>query len=99
MVWFAAQGERVPTIAGHPAVDARTVRTWLTRFRTAGLAGLQDRALGPTEHVLARDSGRGADHRRHPAAAVGAPVRFLDAGSAPSVSERGTGHSDQAQPH
>jgi transposase len=44
MVWHAAQGERVPTIAGRLAVDPRTVRTWLTRFQEAGLAGLQDRA-------------------------------------------------------
>lgn len=44
MVWHAAQGEHVPTIAARLAVDARTVRTWLPRFQAAGLAGLHDRA-------------------------------------------------------
>jgi transposase len=44
MVWHARQGERVPATAQRLAVDARTVRTWLTRFEEEGLAGLQDRA-------------------------------------------------------
>lgn len=44
MVWHAAQGERLPAIAGRLAVDVRTVRTWLIRFQALGLAGLQDRA-------------------------------------------------------
>src|SRR5229473_2854888 len=44
MVWYAAQGERVPALARRLTVDARTVRTWLARFQEAGLAGLQDRA-------------------------------------------------------
>jgi transposase len=44
MVWHAAQGETVPAIARRLALDARTVRLWLTRFQERGLAGLQDRA-------------------------------------------------------
>jgi transposase len=44
MVWHAAHGERVPAIAQRLALDARTVRMWLTRFQAEGLAGLQDRA-------------------------------------------------------
>jgi transposase len=43
MVSQAAQGERVPAIARRLALDARTVRLWLTRFQEEGLAGLQDR--------------------------------------------------------
>jgi transposase len=43
IVWHAAHGERVPAIARRLALDARTVRTWLTRFHAHGLAGLQDR--------------------------------------------------------
>jgi len=43
MVWHAAQDERVPAIASRLGVDARTVRLWLGRFQTEGLAGLEDR--------------------------------------------------------
>src|SRR4051812_10902169 len=44
MVWQALQGEPVPAIARRLALEARTVRTWLSRFQEEGLAGLQDRA-------------------------------------------------------
>jgi transposase len=44
MVRLAVQGETIPAIARRLALDARTVRTWLTRFQAHGLPGLQDRA-------------------------------------------------------
>ena len=37
------RGTRVPAIAKELTVTESTVRTWLTRFNAAGLAGLQDR--------------------------------------------------------
>jgi transposase len=44
MVWHAVQGATIPAIARRLGLDARTVRTWLSRFQEQGLAGLQDRA-------------------------------------------------------
>src|SRR5215210_6790566 len=43
MVWFVRAGERVPAVAARLGVGADVVRTWITRFNGAGLAGLEDR--------------------------------------------------------
>jgi transposase len=40
--WLAHQGRRVPQIAIELGVCEATVRRWITRFNTGGLAGLQD---------------------------------------------------------
>ena len=42
IIWLASQGWRVPAIAAELRMNERTVRTWLTRFNAAGLAGLRD---------------------------------------------------------
>ncbi len=43
IILLASRGTRVPAIAKELTVTESTVRTWLTRFNAAGLAGLQDR--------------------------------------------------------
>jgi transposase len=43
IIWFSAQGERVPAIAQRVGVHEQTVRDWIKRFNTQGLLGLQDR--------------------------------------------------------
>jgi len=43
IILLARRGTRVPAIAKELALTELTVRTWLKRFNTAGLAGLQDR--------------------------------------------------------
>src|SRR5919204_6954851 len=43
IVWHACQGERVPQIAQELRLSEKTVRTWLKRFNTEGLPGLEDR--------------------------------------------------------
>ena len=42
MVWLAVKGRRVPAIAAHLHVNENTVRLWIKRFNTRGLAGLAD---------------------------------------------------------
>jgi transposase len=42
MVCAAAEGLSAPRIAQRLGVDARVVRTWVTRFNDRGLAGLED---------------------------------------------------------
>jgi transposase len=42
IVWLAAQGERAPAIARELGVCTATVRFWLKRFNTRGIAGLED---------------------------------------------------------
>ena len=43
IILLARRGTRVPAIAKELALTELTVRTWLKRFNTAGLTGLQDR--------------------------------------------------------
>ncbi len=43
MILLASRAQRVPAIADELKVTQATVRTWLTRFNTAGLDGLGDR--------------------------------------------------------
>jgi len=42
IIWHAAQGATVPTIARQLHVHEQTVRLWLKRFNAAGLTALQD---------------------------------------------------------
>jgi len=42
IIWLAAQGTRVPAIAAELHLCEPTVRHWLRRFATAGMAGLAD---------------------------------------------------------
>jgi transposase len=42
IIWHAAHGLTVPTIAGQLQLHEQTVRLWLKRFNAAGLAALQD---------------------------------------------------------
>lgn len=42
IVWRAHRGERVAAIARALGISAATVRLWLKRFETAGMAGLAD---------------------------------------------------------
>jgi transposase len=42
MIWLASQGRGVSAIAAEVGVRAETVRLWLKRFNTSGLAGVQD---------------------------------------------------------
>src|SRR3954454_5541024 len=42
IIWRAHRGERVPAIAAALRRTEATVRLWLQRFNTTGLAGLQD---------------------------------------------------------
>jgi hypothetical protein len=42
IVWYASRGYDVPTIATRLHLRPGTVRTWLHRFTSQGLAGLQD---------------------------------------------------------
>jgi hypothetical protein len=46
ILWYAQHGYRVPVIATRLQLTPGTVRTWLHRFHTQGLAGLQDRPRG-----------------------------------------------------
>src|SRR6516165_9094516 len=43
LILLANMGKRVPAIAQELELTETTVRTWLKRFNTAGLTGLQDR--------------------------------------------------------
>jgi transposase len=43
IVWQASQGQMAPAIAAELRLTAETVRDWLKRFHTRGLAGLEDR--------------------------------------------------------
>lgn len=42
ILWQASQGEMVPAIAAALRLTAETVRDWIKRFNTQGLAGLED---------------------------------------------------------
>ena len=42
IIELASRGWRVPAIAAELRLHEQTVRAWLTRFNTAGLAGLED---------------------------------------------------------
>ena len=42
IIWLAQQGRRVPAIAAALRRTEPTVRLWLKRFNTTGLAGLED---------------------------------------------------------
>jgi transposase len=42
IVFLARQGQRAPAIAHALGLDARTVRSWITRFNQLGPAGLED---------------------------------------------------------
>jgi transposase len=43
IVWQASQGRMAPAIAAELRLTAYTVRDWIKRFNTCGLAGLEDR--------------------------------------------------------
>jgi transposase len=43
IVWQASQGQMAPAIAAELRLTAYTVRDWIKRFNTCGLAGLEDR--------------------------------------------------------
>jgi transposase len=43
IVWQASQGQIAPAIAAELRLTAETVRDWLKRFNTRGVAGLEDR--------------------------------------------------------
>jgi transposase len=43
MCWLASEGQRVSAIKAELGVADGTVRLWITRFNTDGLAGLRDR--------------------------------------------------------
>ena len=43
IVLLAAEGVRLERIAQQVAVDRNVVRTWVDRYRSGGLAALQDR--------------------------------------------------------
>jgi len=55
MIWRARQGENVPTIARALGVDDKTVRRWLKRFNTDGVAGLKDAARSGRPPVYTAD--------------------------------------------
>ncbi len=42
IVWLSHEGKLVPAIAAELRLKAKTVRIWLKRFNTLGLAGLED---------------------------------------------------------
>jgi transposase len=42
IIWYASQGQRVPSIAARLGLGPNPVRLWLKRFNEQGLAGLQD---------------------------------------------------------
>ncbi len=42
IIWLSAQGERAPAIARAVGSCTATVRFWLKRFNTKGIAGLED---------------------------------------------------------
>ncbi len=46
IIWRAHQGERVPVIARALGLTEATVRLWLKRFETRGVAGLADAPRG-----------------------------------------------------
>jgi transposase len=43
IVWQASQGQIAPAIAAELRLTAETVRDWIKRFNTRGVAGLEDR--------------------------------------------------------
>ena len=43
IVWQASQGRMAPAIAAELRLTAYTVRDWIKRFNTCGVAGLEDR--------------------------------------------------------
>jgi transposase len=43
IVWQASQGQMAPAIASKLRLTAYTVRDWIKRFNTRGVAGLEDR--------------------------------------------------------
>ena len=43
IVWQASQGQIAPAIAAELRLTAETVRDWIKRFSTRGVAGLEDR--------------------------------------------------------
>jgi transposase len=43
IVWQASQGQMAPAIAAELRLTAYTVRAWIKRFNTCGVAGLEDR--------------------------------------------------------
>jgi transposase len=53
IIWAASRGESVATIAQRLAMCGHTVRTWIKRCNTAGLAGLDDgpRSGRPTTYT------------------------------------------------
>ena len=44
IIWYSSRGELVDAIAERVGTCAQTVRRWITRVNTAGLAGLDDAA-------------------------------------------------------
>ena len=44
IIWYSSRGELVDAIAERVGTCAHTVRRWIARFNTAGLAGLDDAA-------------------------------------------------------
>jgi transposase len=44
IIWYASRGELVDAIAERIGTCTHTVRRWITRFNTSGLAGLDDAA-------------------------------------------------------
>jgi len=44
IVWLSHEGKSAPAIAAELRLDPDTVRAWLRRFNTLGLAGLEDAA-------------------------------------------------------
>jgi transposase len=43
IVWQASQGQIAPAVAAELRLTAETVRDWIKRFNTRGVAGLEDR--------------------------------------------------------
>jgi transposase len=44
IIWYSSRGELVDAIAERIGTCTHTVRRWITRFNTSGLAGLDDAA-------------------------------------------------------
>ena len=66
IIWAVHQGEGVRATATARGVDPETVRRWLKRFNTRGLAGLEDRprcgrkpTYSPAQVVSQRRTGSG----------------------------------------
>lgn len=55
IIWRAHQGERAPAIARALGITEATVRFWLNRFQTVGVAGLADAPRGGRPPIYSAD--------------------------------------------